>query len=288
MAFAVRVIEEPRRGASVARNAGIRSAKGELIAFTDSDCAPAPAWLRSLAEPFSDPDVGGVAGRVTAAAVSSAVETLSALYTLRPPNGAGRWSSWTPREGGFPTANLAVRRALLEQLGGFDEQVGLYGEDYDLCARLYGLGKTIVYASDAQVSHSHRTTVRGMLRQAFGFGRSHAYLFRRHGIRGLWLAVPFLTFTWPGCPIPAWLELASADKKVMGILAAGVVFPPLHWLLGAYAMWLVVQVGKRAERSGMALRLKTRIGVAGLLLFKSFALTAGRWWGSVKYGALCF
>ena len=49
-------------GLNAARNAGIRAASGDLVAFTDDDCEPAPTWLRELIEPMRDPTVDGVAG----------------------------------------------------------------------------------------------------------------------------------------------------------------------------------------------------------------------------------
>jgi len=283
----VKVLEERRRGAAAARNAGIRVARGEVVAFTDADCAPDPAWLRHLAEPFADPTVGAVAGRVVAAPATSTRELFSALYTLQLPDRPTRCTRWTPWEGGYPTANLAVRRAVLEELGGFDELVGIYGEDYDLCARLYARGAEIMYTPDAWVAHHHRATVTGMLRQAFGFGRSHSYLLRRHGVRGLWVDLPRYPVAWPGCPIPAWVDLTSADKKALAILILGAVSRPLLWLLPLYVMWLALAASRRARQVGQGLAPLAGVGLAGLLLLKSAAMTAGRWWGSVQYGAIC-
>lgn len=282
------VLEEPRRGAAAARNAGIRGAKGEVIAFTDADCAPDPAWLRHLTVPFVDPTVGAVAGRVVAAPAASTLELFSALYTLQLPARPARRRHWMPWEGGYPTANFAIRRALAQELEGFDESVGIYGEDYDLCARLYALGTEIVYVPEARVAHQHRTTLAGLLRQAFGFGRSHPYLLRRHARRGLWLEIPGKAVRWEGCPLPAWLDLASADKKVLAIGLLGALSPPALFLLPLYAGWLAAAAARRARRAGIPVSPVGAVGLAGLLLLKSAAMTAGRWWGSVKYGAVCF
>lgn len=282
------VLEEPRRGAAATRNAAIRVAKGEVIAFTDADCAPDPSWLRHLTGPFVEPAVGAVAGRVVAAPAASTLELFSALYTFQLPDRPSRRRRWTPWEGGYPTANFAVRRALAQELQGFDESVGIYGEDYDLCARLYARGAEIAYAPEARVAHYHRTTLPGLLRQAFGFGRSHPYLLRRHAACGLWVDLPRHSLLWSRCPVRAWVDLASADKKVLAIVLLGALYGPVLLLLPLYTVWLAVAAGQRARRVGAHASPAAAVGLAGLLLLKSAAMTAGRWWGSVKYGAVCF
>lgn len=284
----VRVCTAAKRGASSARNAGVRGAHGDIIAFTDADGAPDPAWLRHLLEPFVDATVGAVAGRVVAARALSTLELFSALYTLQAPDRPARHTHWTPWEGGYPTANLAVRRRLLAALDGFDENVGIYGEDYDLCARLYARGAALVYVPQARVAHYHRTTLAGMLRQAFGFGRSHPYLLCRHAASGLWLDLPWVPLRWQRCPARAWVDLASADKKALALVALGVLYRPMLWLLLIYGLWLVLLAGRRVRQLTCTGSLGMAVELAGLLLLKSIAMTAGRWWGSLKYGTVCF
>jgi GT2 family glycosyltransferase len=281
----VQVLTEPRRGPAAARNAGVRRAKGDVIAFTDADCVPEVGWLHYLAEPLKDPIVGAVAGRVVAAPASSIPELFSALYTLKLPDKPARQHQWTPWEGGYPTANLAVRRRLFEDVGAFDERLRI-GEDYDLCARLYGRGAEIAYVPAARVAHHHRTTLLGMLRQSFDFGRAHPCLLQRHAAKGLWIDLPgrsFLYRRWPG---RAWVDLASADKKMLAILALGGAYHPALLLLPLYAIWLVMSTTRRAREAGTPVSAAA-IGLAVLLVLKSTAMTAGRWWGSLRYGALC-
>jgi GT2 family glycosyltransferase len=249
-----------------------------VIAFTDADCVAEPDWLQHLTQPLGDPVVGAVAGRVVSNPASTTLELFSALYTLQLPDRPARHRRWTPRDGGYPTANLAVRRRLLEELGGFDESVGIYGEDYDLCARLYARGQEIAYAPTARILH-HRTTLSGMLRQAFGFGRSHPYLLRRHVPAGLWVDLPRRTLRWSTCPLRAWVDLASADKKVLAILVAGSLFRPAFWLLPMYVAWLALATGRRARQAGAPLSPAGALELAGLLVLKSAAMTAGRWRG---------
>ncbi len=284
----VRILREPREGAAAARNAGFRAVRGVVVAFTDSDCAPEPAWLSSLIQPFEDQTIGAVAGRVVAAPAAATIELFNSLYTLQLPEHPAKHSCWTPWKGGYPTANLAVRRALLEDLDGFDQGITIYGEDYDLCARLYGRGVKLLYIPEARVEHRHRTSLAGTLRQAFGIGRSHPYLLRRHASRGLWVELPWCHITWPKSPIPAWMDLASADKKVLAIVALGAMYGPLIWLLALLALWLAATVAWRAKRAGVPVNLLAAANLAGLLVLKSAAMTAGRWWGSIRYGALCF
>jgi GT2 family glycosyltransferase len=283
----VRVIKEDRRGASAARNAGIKEATGAVIAFTDADCAPEKDWLEHLQRPFADSGVGGVAGRVLGQPSSAVLELFSTLYTFQTPDETQRHSGWSPWSGGYPTANLAVRRRLLQELHGFDESIMLYGEDYDLCARIYEHGSAILYTPAARVFHYHRTTLRGLLRQAFGFGRSHAYLFRRHGPKGLWLDLPGHPVSWPNAPVSAWVDIASPDKKLLALLAMGLLYEPALSLSLVYGGWLVTVATRRARQEGWKMSPITACEVATLLVLKAGAMTAGRCWGSLKYASLC-
>jgi hypothetical protein len=280
-------LREPRRGASVARNAGARAATGQLIAFTDADCCPHPDWLGALVAPLVDPSVGAAAGRLLSTPPSGVVEAFGSLFTLQLPGAPARHTRWTPWAGGFPTANLAVRRELLHRLGGFDESVAIYGEDYDLCARIYATGTAIAYTPAAVVEHQHRVRLGPMLRQAFGFGRSHAWLMRRHVPRGLWLDLPRASIVRPRFPWPLWIDAGAPDKKLVALLALAVVWRPLLILPPLYAGWLWWDVSGRARARGLGLSGIERWGLVGCLLAKAAAMTGGRWWGSLRYGRAC-
>jgi GT2 family glycosyltransferase len=281
------VLREPRRGASVARNTGARAATGDVVVFTDADCCPRPDWLAALRAPFTDAAAGAVAGRLASTPPRGIVETFSSLFTLQAPATPARHTRWTPWAGGFPTANFAVRRDRLAAVGGFDESVAIYGEDYDLCARLYAAGLVIVYTPDAVVEHQHRVALRPMLRQAFGFGRSHAWLMRRHVPRGLWLTLPRLSLAREQCPLPLWIEAASPDKKALLVLALGLLWTPLLLLLPLYGAWLWWDMTRRIRARNLTVSWLGRWGLVGCLLAKAAALTSGRWWGSLRYGRAC-
>ena len=284
----VRILSEVKRGATSARNCGIRASQGEVVAFTDADCIVDAAWIGQMIRPFDESEVGAVAGRVMPAQSRTLLEQFSGLYTLRSPGQAARYQQWSPWEGGFPTANFAVRRVLLEQVGGFAEEIDIYGEDYDLCARLYKKGASIVYWPHALVAHVPRKTLGGMLRQAFGFGRSHPFLLQRHPTGNIYVDLPGKSFLLNWSSSTAWFDLASADKKLIFLMLGGYVYRPLFALLGFYGIWLLIMVRRHAAAMDTKISAMRVLGIGALLVSKSLAMTIGRWWGSLKYRAVCF
>lgn len=285
--FRVQLLSAAPRSASIARNTGIKAAGGDIVVFTDADCSPASDWLGQLLESFDDPKIGAVAGRVVGEPGSTLPELFSTLYTLRLPKATSLHDRWTPIEGGYPTASLAVRRTVLDRLGGFDESVAIYGEDYDLCARLYAAGWRLLYRPEAQVIHHHRTTWQALLLQAYGFGLGHAYLIRKHLGNGLQIDLPHGSAIWRQAPVAGWIDCASADKKCLAILAGSLIVPIVGWLAPAYLLWLARQARQRAVAEAVEASWFTSLGLGVLLIAKSGAMTAGRLVGSVKYGTLC-
>jgi hypothetical protein len=136
------------------------------------------------------------------------------------------------------------------------------------------------------VIHHHRDTVRAMLRQSFSWGQGHALLVRKH-LCGVWLELPARSVVWRSCPAAAWIDLASADKKLATLLLAAALAPPLLVLTPLYAAWLVLLAARRLRGAGLRVSIGAALGIAALLVAKSGAITAGRWRGALRHRCAC-
>jgi len=59
----IKYLKRNKQGSYAARNKGILLAKGEIIAFTDADCAPSVDWLRNIEDAFHHPEISVILGR---------------------------------------------------------------------------------------------------------------------------------------------------------------------------------------------------------------------------------
>jgi glycosyltransferase involved in cell wall biosynthesis len=157
------VLRQANSGPGPARDRGWRTARGDLIAFTDSDAVPQPTWIEAALPHFRDPDIGAVEGRIT-------------CVTDRPPT--IRTHQVQNLHGGhFLTANMIYRRSAIQAVGGIKTK---HREDSDLAFSVLERGYRIVFAQDALVEHPPREeSIRFQFRAA-----THRFyegaLFKRH------------------------------------------------------------------------------------------------------------
>lgn len=158
----VRIIREGTPGSYVARNAGISAARGQILAFTDADCVPAPAWLSAgVAALLQENGPAIVGGRVRMFVPEGTSRTAAALYDLC--LGLRQEKYWS--EGGFfVTANMFVPATVFKEVGLFRTDV-FSGGDAEWSRRAAERGVALRYAPEAVVEHPVRADWRSLRRK---------------------------------------------------------------------------------------------------------------------------
>jgi glycosyltransferase involved in cell wall biosynthesis len=224
------VVEDPEgRGPAWARNEGARRARGEVICFTDDDCAPFPGWAEALAAPILGGAIQVTTGPVLvgegATAADRTWETVVA-YLQRQATVPG-----TASPGFVVTANLAARRSLLQRLP-FDESFpAAAGEDRDWGERIARTGAAAQFLSSAVVLHRSGMRTRDFLRQQYRYGSGAARY--RSAADGRGLGSPsfysgLLRAAFGVGLAPAVLIVAAQLATALGALREPAKTRPLH------------------------------------------------------------
>ncbi len=182
-----RVVHEPRAGLSNARNCGLCHAEGELIVFADDDVEVNAEWLAVLAAPFRrDERVGATSGMTLPGSLETPVERwtegfggrsrplLVRRFDLAEPPPDNPLFPFTVGELGAGR-NMAFRRRLLADLGGFDPALGPGtiahdGDDVEALLRVLLAGHAIVHDPAAIVWHAHPDDYRELEDRVWGYG----------------------------------------------------------------------------------------------------------------------
>jgi glycosyltransferase involved in cell wall biosynthesis len=170
------LLRQPNAGPATARNTGAARARGEFLAFTDDDCAPAPNWLRSLAARFVALPDSAIGGRTLNALPNNLYSTASQMLI----DYLYAYYNADPQRARFVASNnLAMPAERFLAIGGFNTTFKRSAsEDRDLCDHWLHRGRSMVYAPEALVYHAHHLTLRSFWRQHFNYGRG-AFCFHR-------------------------------------------------------------------------------------------------------------
>ncbi|MDR7605630.1 MAG: glycosyltransferase [Armatimonadota bacterium] len=177
--FGLVVLRQRPLGRAAALNLGVNHARGEVVAFTEADCVPAPDWLRRLVTPFADGSVGACSGEVLGAGGSWVTRYVEATSPLRLSQRM-RAKPWPV----FVGSNMAYRKAVFQTLGGFDASVGR-AEDLEMTWRVARDGRFHLAACPgAVVYHARPETVWGLGLRWWEYGAAKALVARKFRGRG--------------------------------------------------------------------------------------------------------
>ncbi len=166
------LISTENRGLGSARNTGLESATGEIVAYLDDDAYPDPDWLNYLVAAFlSTPHVG-----VGGPNISPVGDGPIADCVANAPGGPVHVLLSDREAEHIPGCNMAFRKAALKAIGGFDPRFRAAGDDVDVCWRLQEQGWTLGYSPAAVVWHHRRNSVGAYWRQQQGYGKAEALL----------------------------------------------------------------------------------------------------------------
>jgi len=172
----VRVIHEPNLGLSAARNSGITAAKGEIVAFTDSDCRADEDWLYYLVGDLLKTDACAIGGHNIPPPDEN---WIAGAVAVSP--GAPAHVMLTDREAEhIPGCNMAFWKWALEAIHGFDPIYRAAGDDVDVCWRLLQHGWKIGFSHAGFVWHYRRNTAGAYLKQQRGYGVAESLLRLKH------------------------------------------------------------------------------------------------------------
>ena len=152
------VIEDKIQSSYAARNKGIQIAKGNVLAFTDSDCDPVENWLAEGCKSLKYNNASMVAGKIEFTFKDSEPN----IWEYFDAAGKLNQKSYVENAGFGATANLFIRKTMFDIYGLFLSKLKS-GGDYEFGRRLTQSGELLLYEESVLVYHAARSTFKDKL-----------------------------------------------------------------------------------------------------------------------------
>lgn len=282
----LRYAEEPRRGASRARNAGLALAEGAIVAFTDDDVVVDRGWIRASVEALRRADdIACVTGLILPLELESQSQVLLEQFagfskgfrahTFRHPESRAEIPFFPFAPGAIGSgASTVIRAEVARELEGFDTDLGpgtptTGGEDLELYIRLLCAGHAISYEPGAIVWHQHPDGDARLRRQVYNYGVGLGAVLAKQLIlgperRGLLRAVPagIRHVRDPKSRKNAG-KPPDYPRRLTWLERLGMLVGPAAYVLSARATLARRVAGVGGEKRAGAIRTVRRIAVAG-------------------------
>lgn len=224
--YGVRLLSQPNQGPGAARNLGVSQARGEIVLFTDADCAPSREWMEEMVKPLAEPGVVAVKGAYRTRQKALLARFIQAEFAER--------YALLEREryvDFVDSHSAAYRKAEFLAAGGFDPDF-LLSEDVNLSYKLSRQGHKMVFNPQAIVYHRHPERLWAYFRAKFhrAYWRTKSY--RQHPGKMLrdsytpqilkaQIGLVFLL----GLLVPAWLLVeGKRPEPLWGMALVGSLF----------------------------------------------------------------
>lgn len=180
----ITVLKQANSGPAAARNRGWRAADGEYVLFTDDDCVVPSEWVETLTDAF-EPNVAAVGGPLVPRDELLTANVFARAHRFRDQMNYGSPTEPTTNHESLDvggTANVAYRRRVLEEVGGFDETFPLAaGEDADLQKRVLDAGYDLKFVP-VTVRHNDDYEWESFVGRAVRSGKGTDHFHRKHGV----------------------------------------------------------------------------------------------------------
>lgn len=235
-------------------NLGIEQARGRHVVLINNDARARPGWLAALVEAAeSDPRVGAVTCKVLFAEPPGVIQNAGSLL-LSDGSGAERGYE-QPDRGQFDTAEevfaicgagVLLSRAMLEDVGGFDDAFFLYYEDTDLSWRMRLRGWKVIYEPRAVIEHVHsHTSGEWSPRFVFHVDRNRLFMVLKNAPPGFVIR-SFAGFYWRALRSLAGGRPSTAGAARQAPRTPGPRRAGIHLKVAlSFMRWLPVMLGRR-------------------------------------------